>query len=354
MNTIRNITTAIALAAITLASQAETVSRSVPLTTDVTRVNFTGVGELHLTQGEDEYIKLTAPEEMLDKVEARIKGRSLYLGKKNNVVIGGTPGATQIRFDVQLKRIDAIRVWGSANAWIGDLQSDRLKVVLAGNSKLTANSIKAWEMKLALAGSCNFKGDRLETGEADMKVSGSGTINIAELQSGRVDVSVAGSSDINLDAVQAGKLDTQVSGSASLSLKGKVDHQELEVAGSSNYKAQDLISNTAYIEVMGSGDVDVNVQKQLTAELSRGADTAVPGSKLTSAVMANIEMQATAVRTNNTLRDIWNDNTPIYQQLRDRIISLIIEGELKEGEAVPSVRQVSSDYRINHLTVARN
>lgn len=64
-------------------------------------------------------------------------------------------------------------------------------------------------------------------------------------------------------------------------------------------------------------------------------------------------MQTSAVRINNTLRDIWNDNTPIYQQLRDRIISLIIEGELKEGEAVPSVRQVSSDYRINHLTVAK-
>ena len=53
------------------------------------------------------------------------------------------------------------------------------------------------------------------------------------------------------------------------------------------------------------------------------------------------------------MHDIWNDNTPIYQQLRDRIISLIIQGELMEGEAVPSVRQVSSDYRINHLTVAK-
>lgn len=49
----------------------------------------------------------------------------------------------------------------------------------------------------------------------------------------------------------------------------------------------------------------------------------------------------------------WNDNTPIYQQLRDRIVTLIIEGRLQEGEAVPSVRQVSSDYRINHLTVAK-
>ena len=56
---------------------------------------------------------------------------------------------------------------------------------------------------------------------------------------------------------------------------------------------------------------------------------------------------------NSQLQDFWNDNSPIYQQLRDRIISLIIEGELKEGEAVPSVRQVAGDYRINHLTVAK-
>ncbi|MBF8269424.1 MAG: GntR family transcriptional regulator [Gammaproteobacteria bacterium] len=56
---------------------------------------------------------------------------------------------------------------------------------------------------------------------------------------------------------------------------------------------------------------------------------------------------------NSVLTDIWNDSAPIYQQLRDRIIAMIIDGELKEGEAVPSVRQVASDFRINHLTVAK-
>jgi len=55
----------------------------------------------------------------------------------------------------------------------------------------------------------------------------------------------------------------------------------------------------------------------------------------------------------NTLQNIWNDNQPIYQQLRDRIVTLIIEGKLPEGEAIPSVRQVASEYRINHLTVSK-
>lgn len=49
----------------------------------------------------------------------------------------------------------------------------------------------------------------------------------------------------------------------------------------------------------------------------------------------------------------WDDSQPIYRQLRERVIVLIIEGALKEGEAIPSVRQVSADYRINHLTVSK-
>jgi GntR family transcriptional regulator len=64
-------------------------------------------------------------------------------------------------------------------------------------------------------------------------------------------------------------------------------------------------------------------------------------------------MQVISTGIDIPLQAIWNDNIPIYQQLRDRIVRLIIEGQLQEGEAVPSVRQVSSDYRINHLTVAR-
>ncbi len=49
----------------------------------------------------------------------------------------------------------------------------------------------------------------------------------------------------------------------------------------------------------------------------------------------------------------WDDSQPIYRQLRDKIIRLIIDGSLQEGEAVPSVRQVASDYQINHLTVSK-
>lgn len=49
----------------------------------------------------------------------------------------------------------------------------------------------------------------------------------------------------------------------------------------------------------------------------------------------------------------WNDKQPIYRQLRDMVAQRIMDGTFPEGEAIPSVRQVASDYQINHLTVGK-
>lgn len=49
----------------------------------------------------------------------------------------------------------------------------------------------------------------------------------------------------------------------------------------------------------------------------------------------------------------WDDTQPIYRQLRDRVVAMILEGVLKEGDPLPSVRTVATDYRLNPLTVLK-
>ncbi|MBS0393378.1 MAG: GntR family transcriptional regulator [Proteobacteria bacterium] len=49
----------------------------------------------------------------------------------------------------------------------------------------------------------------------------------------------------------------------------------------------------------------------------------------------------------------WNDSQPIYRQLRDRVVAMILEGALKEGDPLPSVRTVAAEYRLNPLTVLK-
>lgn len=49
----------------------------------------------------------------------------------------------------------------------------------------------------------------------------------------------------------------------------------------------------------------------------------------------------------------WNDDQPIYRQLRDRVVAMILEGVLSDGDALPSVRNVAAEYRLNPLTVLK-
>src|ERR1700752_930088 len=50
---------------------------------------------------------------------------------------------------------------------------------------------------------------------------------------------------------------------------------------------------------------------------------------------------------------LWDDSAPIYRQLRDRVVAMILEGVLKEGDPLPSVRSVAADFRLNPLTVLK-
>ncbi len=49
----------------------------------------------------------------------------------------------------------------------------------------------------------------------------------------------------------------------------------------------------------------------------------------------------------------WSDNQPIYRQLRDKVVAMILEDVLKDGDALPSVRNVAAEYRLNPLTVLK-
>lgn len=49
----------------------------------------------------------------------------------------------------------------------------------------------------------------------------------------------------------------------------------------------------------------------------------------------------------------WDDNVPIYWQLRDQTVAMILDGTLKPGDPLPSVRSVAADFQLNPLTVSK-
>ena len=50
----------------------------------------------------------------------------------------------------------------------------------------------------------------------------------------------------------------------------------------------------------------------------------------------------------------WNDSQPIYWQLKERTVAMILDGTLAEGDALPSVRTVASDFQLNPITVSKS
>jgi len=259
------------------AAHGETVTRTVNFPDEITRVYLNGSNELHLTQGNDEYVKLTAPEEMVSRVEARVKGRSLYLGKEKNWGANvwdsnSSQNVTPVRFDVQLKRIDAIRIIGSGKAYTGDLVGDRLRIIMVGNARAVMKSIMVRDLKVEFSGSCDFKGDKIVAGESELRIGGSGKIDIAQLDTDALEIDIGGSGNVKLEKIIAAKLETKINGSGNLDLGGRAGTQDLEINGSGDYRAKDLVSDTAYIDIRGGGEVKVSVKKELTAELMKGAN----------------------------------------------------------------------------------
>ena len=50
---------------------------------------------------------------------------------------------------------------------------------------------------------------------------------------------------------------------------------------------------------------------------------------------------------------VSNEDRPVYLRLRDTIAAMILEGKVREGDALPSVRSLAAEYGANPLTVAK-
>ena len=53
------------------------------------------------------------------------------------------------------------------------------------------------------------------------------------------------------------------------------------------------------------------------------------------------------------MTNVWHDNSPIYRQLKDKVIGMMLDGALKAGDPLPSVRQIAAEYQLNPITVSK-
>ena len=122
--------------------------------------------------------------------------------------------------------------------------------------------------------------DVLITAKALSSVSlgGSGSIDVEGVVKGnKVAVSVGGSGDITT-AVESDRLDISIAGSGNIRLTGKANASKISIAGSGNLKAPDIRVNDADIEIAGSGDVQMGIEKTISAHIAGSGSVRFSGN----------------------------------------------------------------------------
>ena len=231
-----------------------------------TSVTLAGIGNVYLTQGDTEAVRLEAEDNLIPYFETVVEGTTLKIGIKDQYMGISLRPTRPVKFYVTLPKIEAVTLAGSGNISAGTLKTEAFAISLLGSGDISAGSLSSTQL--------------------DIRVGGSGNVELGTVAASTVTASIAGSGDIRMDALTAQKISSKTAGSGTLTVAGKVSDQSAEVLGSGDYLAGALKSNTAVVRVTGSGTCRVSVTGTLNASILGSGDVLYSGTPKVNASIA--------------------------------------------------------------------
>lgn len=242
------------LAAVLLQAQVRE-TRDVPT---FTKLSFRGAGKLYLRQGSPQKVELEGTREILDQIETKVEGNRLVIGPKdNNWRNWNWKDLDKITAYVTVKDISAIDVSGS-----GDL---------VAQTKLFTS-----DLKLSVSGSGALEAETT-SGVIDADVSGSGNMKISG-RCTRLKGQVSGSGSLHAAFTNTGDADLGISGSGNIRASGNAQTVTAEISGSGKIMAADLEADRCVVSIGGSGDVEINVKRELQANIAGSGSVSYRGN----------------------------------------------------------------------------
>ncbi|MGI9328911.1 MAG: head GIN domain-containing protein [Pseudomonadales bacterium] len=196
-----------------------------------TEIEFTLPGELTLLRGESPRVGITAEPQQLEAIEVIVDD-----------------GLLIIRADER--------------GWLRRVALDDVKV------EVSYQALNA----LRIAGSGDALGDAFASDAFELSVSGSGSALLQSLSCKTASFGVAGSGDIGIQALDATSSTTEISGSGDIVLRGTVAEQVLRIAGSGDYRAGGLISQSALLNIAGSGSARLQASERISGSILGSGD----------------------------------------------------------------------------------
>ena len=184
---------------------------------DFDRVSLAGSGRVIITQGDDESLTVEADDNLMQYIKAEVEGRTLVLGFTDTPRFGTFRPSRTTEFNVTLKALSGLTVFGSGDIETGRLQTKDLEIKISGSGDIEIESLKAEQLEVLLSGSGNV--DLMgNVAEQSVQITGSGKYRAGDLESQRAEVQALGSGGAVVWATDT--LDVRITGSGDVEYYG--------------------------------------------------------------------------------------------------------------------------------------
>jgi hypothetical protein len=212
-----------------------------------TKISFRVPGKLILRQGATTKVEIEGKKDVIKEIETEVEGSKLVIGKEGKWLDWSWKDGDQVTVYVTINELQALSVSGSGN--------------LIGEGKFTATNLD-----LTVSGSGSLKMDVDATGNIEADVSGSGDIELKG-RCNNFSSDVSGSGGVKLSLGINDEAAFEVSGSGKIQADGTAKVAKVSISGSGKVLAANLEVDRCDAQISGSGDVEINVRKELDANI---------------------------------------------------------------------------------------
>lgn len=213
------------------------------------KISLTGNIDVIFSQGSKTSVVIVGNRKDIDKVEAEVKGSTLFIStkteKKNvgGVTVKTTKFIDEVKVKVASKDLKEVKITGNGDfKATTDIKTDNLNLNVSGSGDLEFKKVTADAAKATIAGSGDISIKKLDTKNLNTSIAGSGEIEI-DYVTDRCDVaqlSIAGSGDMKMKFEGCRDLRCKIAGSGEMELKGKVGDYSSAISGSGEIDKREL------------------------------------------------------------------------------------------------------------------